>query len=94
MTPRATPVKNEDTRRNRTEIIAAILTLSKQGESPTRIAEKARLNSKQLRIYLEELVQLGLIELNKINGKHFFITTQRGDHYLNQQGRLDELLRR
>ena len=93
MITHVTPVKNEDIRRNRTEIIAAILTLSKQGESPTRLAEKARLNSKQLKIYLEELVQLGLIELNEINGKHLFTTTQRGDHYLFQKERLDELLR-
>ena len=93
MTTHATPLRSEDTRRSRTEIIVTILTLSKQGESQTRIADKARINSKQLKTYLEELVQLELIELNQINGKHFCTTTQRGNHYLDQQGRLDELLR-
>ena len=94
MTTYATSSRSEDTRRSRSEIIVTILTLSKRGESQTRIADMARLNSKQLKLYLEELVQLDLIELNQIDGKHFCTTTQRGNHYLDQQERLDELLRK
>ncbi len=78
--------------RSRTEIIATIITLAQNGVSRSKIKEKAHLNSRQFKRYLEELTKLGLIEVNTVNGRKVYITSQRGNEYLNQHNTLSNFL--
>lgn len=71
-------------RRSRIEIISNIIYLAQNGESGFKIREKAKLNSKQVKSYLEELTELGLIETINKNGRKVYITSQIGTQFLKQ----------
>jgi predicted transcriptional regulator len=79
-------------RRSRIEIISNIIALAQNGESQFKIREKAQLNSKQLKLYLEELTELGLIEMINKNGRKLYITSQIGNQFLKQYDILKKFL--
>jgi len=79
--------------RSRTEIAATILTVARNGEKQVEITGQSHLSSKRAKIYLEQLTKLGLIELNFLNGKKIYTTSQKGIQYLVQYNRISNLLR-
>ena len=89
----STPLLTGGNRRSRRDIIATIITVARNGESRAKIMEKAHLNSQQLKLYLEELAKLGLIEVNKVNGRRVYTASQRGIQYLKQHNTLRKLLK-
>ena len=80
-------------RRSRREIIATILTIAQNGESRTKIAQKAHLNSQQLKLYLKELTKLRLIEVKHVNRRRVYIISQRGNQFLKQYVTLKKFLK-
>ncbi|MDH5788132.1 MAG: hypothetical protein OEZ40_07580 [Candidatus Bathyarchaeota archaeon] len=79
-------------RRSRIEIISNIIALARNGESEFKIREKAHLNSQQAKLYLEELSELGLIEMKHTKGKRIYITSQTGNKFLEQYNILRRFL--
>jgi len=82
----------DNNRRSRTEIIASIITLAQKGIWAEKIPKKLRLNSKQLKLYLEELTKLGLIRIEQVNGRKVYIATEKGNKYLRQYFTLKKML--
>lgn len=78
--------------RCRTEIVATILSLAKEGQSETGILEKAHLNIRQLERYLEELTRLDLIEVKRVDGKKICLATRAGKNFLEQYSTLMRFL--
>lgn len=56
------------------------------------IAEKARMNYKQLKRYLEELTRLGLIESYTANGRKLYRPSPKGKLYLEYFENLKKML--
>jgi predicted transcriptional regulator len=79
--------------RSRVDIAAAILAVAQNGEMRTRIMEHSHLNSGRLRSYLEDLLKLGLIGMNCVNGNNIYITSEKGIQYLAQYNRITNLLK-
>ena len=86
------PLLIDNNRRSRAEIIASIITLVQNGISAEKIPKKLRLNSKQLKLYFEELAKLGLIRIEQVNGRKVYITTEKGNKYLRQYLTLKRML--
>ncbi|UCH31915.1 MAG: hypothetical protein JSV05_00485 [Candidatus Bathyarchaeota archaeon] len=78
-------------KRSRTEIIAAIVTQAKSGQSKAEIAKKIQSNSKHLQLYLDELIRMRLIEVEDFNGKKIYFASKRGAYYLAQYDALKML---
>ncbi|NIO37190.1 hypothetical protein GTO27_05740 [Candidatus Bathyarchaeota archaeon] len=81
-----------ESRRTRVEIIATIISLAEKGESHAGIAEKANLNSKQMKRYLKELIRLGLLEIEDESNARHYVSTKRGTQYLRRYRKLREIL--
>jgi predicted transcriptional regulator len=79
--------------RSRTEIAATILVVAREGEIQIRIMEQSHLNSGRLRVYLTELLRLGLIETSSMNGNKIYTTSEKGFQYLLQYNRIASLLK-
>jgi predicted transcriptional regulator len=78
--------------RSPTEIAAAILAVARDGETRNKIMEQSRLNTRELRLYLEELLKLGLIETNYGNRDRIYMTSEKGVKYLLQYDKITNLL--
>ncbi len=90
----STTLLTGEKRRSRTKIIATIFKITENGESRTKIAEKAHLNSQQLQLYLNRLAKLDLVEINSANRRRIYITSEKGIQYLRQYNMLKELLKK
>lgn len=74
------------------DIISNIINLAQNEESEFKIREKAHLNARQAKLYLEELTKLGLIEMKNVNGKKVYIASQTGNLFLKQYDTLKKFL--
>ncbi len=76
-------------KRSRLEIVATIINASENGESKTKIAKAANLNSKHLQFYLDQLVRLELVAQKKAEGKKIYIASKKGLRFLKQYDTLE-----
>jgi len=79
-------------RRRRLDIIVTIMEGARIQGSGVEIMKRARLNSKQLRLYLDELVTLGLINVTKVDGQKAYLTSRKGLQFLHQYRTMKQLL--
>lgn len=69
-------------RRDRLAIIAEVLIITRYGALRTRIMYKGNLSFAQLQTYVTLLQKSGLLEIEKVKGKTFYNTTQKGLKFL------------
>ena len=74
------------------DIIAAILSVAKDGAGKTQIMYRANLSFKQLQKYMDLLMMKNL--LNSFEGNHgtIYETTSRGSEFLHDYRKIKELL--
>ncbi len=77
-------------KRDRLEIIAAILDLCLKSRSKTRVMYGTNLSWKMLQQYLSHMESQGLLEFNNDSNK--YVTTSRGHSFLEKWKELQELL--
>jgi predicted transcriptional regulator len=82
------PMKN----RSRYEVIAAILRSASKEETRTKIMYKAMLSNDQCKIYLDSLLQSGLVQEVNIGNKMVYRITNKGNKFLAYYDQLRELL--
>jgi predicted transcriptional regulator len=82
----------ERKRRNRLYIIAEILTIAKEGSLKTQIMYRANLSFAQLNEYLSFLIKIYLLKINSENGKQIYLTTAKGNKYLEKYKDIANLL--
>ncbi len=73
----------EGARRCKIEIILEILEITRHGANKTRIIYGANLNFKKATSLLDELVKLGLLVVEKSNGRVVYRITDKGLNLLN-----------
>ena len=78
--------------RSRYEVIAAILRSASKEETRTKIMYKAMLSNDQCKIYLDSLLQSGLIQEVNIGNKMVYRITHKGNKFLAYYDQLRELL--
>lgn len=86
-------MENEQKRRDRLYIIAEILKIAEDGSLKTQIMYKANLSFSQLNEYLSFLLRMKLLEIQKEERKKFYVTTDKGEEFLNKYGEINSLLR-
>jgi len=86
-------LENEQKRRDRLYIIAEILKIAEDGSLKTQIMYKANLSFSQLNEYLSFLLRMKLLEIQKEERKKFYVTTDKGEEFLNKYGEINSLLR-
>jgi predicted transcriptional regulator len=86
--------ENPHKRRDRLEIIAAILKVTRNGTYKTQIMYMAGLSFAQLTPYLSFLVKLRLLEAAKKNEKVIYRTTAKGIRYLKSYEEIKHLLQK
>ena len=69
-------------RRDRLDIIAEIMRISREGALKTQIMYQANLSFAQLNGYLELLSRLRLLEKTSVDGKEVYVVTEKGLDYL------------
>ena len=79
-------------RRDRLAIIAEVLIITRYGALRTRIMYKGNLSFAQLQTYIALLKKSGLLEVEKVKGKTFYNTTQKGLKFLHNYGDLLSML--
>ena len=79
-------------RRDKLSIIAEILKISKEGTLKTQIMYRANLSFAQLNEYLSFLTKIRLLRIQNENGKRTFITTIKGNEYLDKYKGISNLL--
>jgi len=79
-------------RRDRLYIIAEILEIAREGVLKTQVMYRANLSFSQLNEYLNLLVQIGLLEEIKRNGRKMYKTTRKGLNYLERYKEIVQLL--
>ena len=79
-------------RRDRLYIIAEILNIAKGGSLKTQIMYRANLSFAQLNEYLNFLIKMEFLEITKENRKNTYVTTEKGDRYLEKYKDLANLL--
>ena len=79
-------------RRDRLYIIAEILNIAKGGSLKTQIMYRANLSFAQLNEYLNFLIKMEFLEITKENRKNTYVTTNKGDRYLEKYKDLANLL--
>lgn len=79
-------------RRDRLYIISEILNIAKGGSLKTQIMYGANLSFAQLNEYLSFLTKIGLLEIKKENRKNTYLTSNKGDRYLEKHRDLAKLL--
>ena len=83
---------NERKRRDRLFILAEILNIAKGGSLKTRIMYRANLSFAQLNEYLNFLTKMEFLEIQNENRKDNYVTTSKGDRYLEKYTDLANLL--
>lgn len=78
--------------RSRYEVIAAILRSSTKEETRTKIMYRAMLSNDQCKIYLDSLLQSGLIQEVNIGNKIVYRITHKGNKFLSYYDQMKELL--
>jgi predicted transcriptional regulator len=78
--------------RSRYEVIAAILKSANREETRTKIMYKAMLSNDQCKIYLDSLLQSGLIQEVYNGTKMVYKITQTGNTFLSYYDQMKELL--
>jgi predicted transcriptional regulator len=78
--------------RSRYEVIAAILKSAAKEETRTKIMYKAMLSNDQCKIYLDSLLQRGLIQEVYSGNKTVYRITQKGNLFLSYYDQMKELL--
>ena len=78
--------------RSRYEVIAAILKSANKEETRTKIMYKAMLSNDQCKIYLDSLLQSGLIQEVDNGAKIVYRTSSKGDKFLSYYDQMKELL--
>jgi predicted transcriptional regulator len=78
--------------RSRYEVIAAILRSASKEETRTKIMYKAMLSNDQCKIYLDSLLQSGLVQEVNIGNKMVYRITHKGNKFLAYYDQLRELL--
>jgi predicted transcriptional regulator len=85
-------MENDRKRRDRLYIIAEILTIAKGGSLKTQIMYRANLSFAQLNEYLNFLTKMEFLEIQNENKKNTYITTVKGDRYLEKYKDISNLL--
>ena len=79
-----------DKKRSRMEIISdmlAIIQRKSEGIKPTHLMYKANLSHKQMKLYLDELIEKNLVdEIKEKKGKKLIITKKEASFYLSMIG--------
>jgi len=83
---------NERKRRDRLYILAEILNIAKGGSLKTQIMYRANLSFAQLNEYLNFLTKMEFLEIQNENRKDNYVTTSKGDRYLEKYADLAYLL--
>jgi predicted transcriptional regulator len=78
--------------RSRYEVIAAILRSASKEETRTKIMYKAMLSNDQCKVYLDSLLQSGLVQEVNIGNKMVYRITHKGNKFLAYYEQLRELL--
>jgi predicted transcriptional regulator len=78
--------------RSRYEVIAAILKSSAREETRTKIMYKAMLSNDQCKIYLDSLLNSGLIQEVNNGNKLVYRITHKGNKFLSYYDQMKELL--
>ena len=81
-------------KRSDIDIIADILIKAKEDTRKTRIMYKCNLSYRQLRIYLNLLLKIGLLDShsNEKSNKQYFRTTSKGSKFLSTYSKLKALM--
>ena len=85
-------LENEQKRRDRLYIIAEILNIAKEGCLKTQIMYRANLSFAQLNEYLSFLIKMELLKVKNENRRNTYITTAKGDRYLEKYKDISNLL--
>jgi predicted transcriptional regulator len=85
-------LENEQKRRDRLYIIAEILNIAKEGCLKTQIMYRANLSFAQLNEYLSFLIKMELLKVKNENRRNTYITTVKGDRYLEKYKDISNLL--
>jgi predicted transcriptional regulator len=83
---------NDRKRRDRLYILAEILNIAKGGSLKTQIMYRANLSFAQLNEYLNFLTKMEFLEIQNENRKDNYVTTSKGDRYLEKYTDLANLL--
>jgi predicted transcriptional regulator len=83
---------NDRKRRDRLYILAEILNIAKGGSLKTQIMYRANLSFAQLNEYLNFLIKMEFLEIQNENRKDNYVTTSKGDRYLEKYTDLANLL--
>jgi predicted transcriptional regulator len=80
-------------RRDKLDIVAEIMDISRKGALKTQIMYRGNLSFAQLTIYLSLLTQNNLLSKMLHDGKEVFFTTQKGRDFLEKHQQVKDLLR-
>jgi len=83
---------NANKRRDRLFILAEILKIARDGCLKTQIMYRANLSFAQLNEYLSFLIKMGLLTIQKENKKNTYITTPKGEKYLEKYEGIADIL--
>ena len=83
---------NANKRRDRLFILAEILKIARDGCLKTQIMYRANLSFAQLNEYLSFLIKMGLLTIQKENKKNTYITTVKGEKYLEKYEDIADIL--
>lgn len=76
------------------DIAAAILEIAKDGAIKTRIMYSAFLSFPQLKEYLKLLLDSGLLEPSRDDGRKAYLTTDKGKRFLKMYNEVDAMVPR
>ncbi len=79
--------------RDKMDIISHVLEAANGGASKIRIMYKALLSYKQMKEYVDFLVEKGLIEYNYQQEMHIFRTTEKGLEFLDAYNQILNIIR-
>jgi predicted transcriptional regulator len=79
-------------RRDRLYIMAEVLEIAKHGCLKTQIMYRANLSFAQLNDYLSFLLEVGLLKETNKNEKTAYMTTRKGDRFLQNYYKIRNLL--
>jgi len=75
-------VYEEKNRRCKIEIVLEVLEIAKHGTNKTRIIYGANLNFKKATAIIEEIISLGLLSVERVDGRVVYRTTEKGMNLL------------
>ena len=79
-------------RRDRLNIMAEIMEITKESQLKTRIMYQANLSFSQLNEYLSFLTEMGFLDVHMANGQKFYETTAKGELYIENYIEMSSLL--